>query len=42
MMMRGVEKQNSKTVTSALLGEFCDSPALRSEFLWAGRVQAAH
>ena len=32
MMMRGVEKQNSKTVTSSLLGEFRESPALRNEF----------
>ena len=35
MMMRGVEKQNSKTVTVALLGEFRDSQPLRSEFLGA-------
>jgi GTP cyclohydrolase I len=35
MMMRGVEKQDSKTVTSALLGEVCHSPVLRSEFLSA-------
>ncbi len=41
MMMRGVEKQNSKTVTSALLGEFRDSAALRNEFLSAVRGQAA-
>lgn len=40
MMMRGVEKQNSKTVTSALLGEFRDSPALRSEFFAAVSGQA--
>ena len=39
MMMRGVEKQNSRTVTSALLGEFRDSPALRNEFLSAVRGQ---
>ena len=38
MMMRGVEKQNSKTVTSALLGEFRDDPALRNEFLNAVRL----
>jgi len=31
MMMRGVEKQNSKTVTVALLGEFRDSQFLRNE-----------
>ena len=35
MMMRGVEKQNSKTVTVALLGEFRDSQLLRSEFFGA-------
>jgi len=37
MMMRGVEKQGSKTVTSGLFGEFRSSPALRSEFLPAVR-----
>jgi GTP cyclohydrolase I len=33
MMMRGVEKQNSKTITSALLGKFRDCPMTRDEFL---------
>jgi len=33
MMMRGVEKQNSKTVTSALRGIFRDDAKSRSEFL---------
>ncbi len=33
MMMRGVEKQNSVMVTSAMLGSFHNSPATRSEFL---------
>jgi GTP cyclohydrolase IA len=33
MMMRGVEKQNSKTITSALRGTFRDSPMTRDEFL---------
>ena len=33
MMMRGVEKQNSKMKTSAMLGAFRDDPATRSEFL---------
>jgi len=33
MMMRGVEKQNSRTVTSALRGGFRDDSKTRSEFL---------
>lgn len=33
MMMRGVEKQNSKAVTSCMLGAFRDSRATREEFL---------
>jgi len=33
MMMRGVEKQNSKTVTSALRGVFRDDYRTRDEFL---------
>ncbi|MGH7266404.1 MAG: GTP cyclohydrolase I FolE [Candidatus Rokuibacteriota bacterium] len=33
MLMRGVEKQNSKAVTSAMLGGFRDRPATRAEFL---------
>ena len=33
MMMRGVEKQNSKTITSALRGVFRDCPMTRDEFL---------
>jgi len=33
MMMRGVEKQNSKMVTSAMLGSFHSSTATRTEFL---------
>jgi GTP cyclohydrolase I len=33
MMMRGVEKQNSKTITSSLRGVFRDDARTRSEFL---------
>lgn len=33
MMMRGVEKQNSKTLTSAMLGVFRDDLRTREEFL---------
>jgi len=33
MMMRGVEKQHSGTVTSAMLGEFRKNKATRDEFL---------
>ncbi len=33
MMMRGVSKQNSKMMTSAMLGSFRDDNATRNEFL---------
>jgi GTP cyclohydrolase I len=33
MMMRGVEKQNSRAITSALRGVFRDDPKTRDEFL---------
>jgi GTP cyclohydrolase IA len=33
MMMRGVEKQNSKTITSAMRGKFRDCSMTRDEFL---------
>jgi GTP cyclohydrolase I len=33
MMMRGVEKQNSKTITSAMKGVFLDDLGTREEFL---------
>ena len=39
MMMRGVEKQNSRTITSALRGSFRDDAKTRDEFL---RLAHAH
>jgi GTP cyclohydrolase I len=33
MVMRGVEKQNSRAVTSAMLGQFRDRPETRAEFM---------
>jgi GTP cyclohydrolase I len=33
MVMRGVEKQNSKAVTSAMLGQFRERPETRAEFM---------
>jgi GTP cyclohydrolase I len=39
MMMRGVEKQNSRTITSALRGTFRDDAKTRDEFL---RLAYAH
>ena len=33
MVMRGVQKQNSKTVTSSMLGAFRDDSRSRSEFM---------
>lgn len=33
MMMRGVEKQHSTTVTSVMLGDFRQNPQTRNEFL---------
>lgn len=33
MMMRGVEKQHSATITSAMMGVFRDNPKTREEFL---------
>jgi GTP cyclohydrolase I len=33
MMLRGVQKQNSKTITSALRGVFRDDSKTRDEFL---------
>ena len=37
MMMRGVQKQNSRTITSALRGNFRDCPMTRDEFLRLAR-----
>lgn len=33
MLMRGVEKQNSKAITSSMLGSFRDRPETRAEFM---------
>ena len=33
MLIRGVEKQNSKAITSAMLGSFRDRPETRAEFM---------
>ena len=40
MMMRGVEKQNSATITSALRGVFRDCPMTRAEFLQLAHQRA--
>jgi GTP cyclohydrolase IA len=39
--MRGVEKQHSQTVTSAMLGVFRDNPRTREEFLCLARKKNA-
>ena len=41
MMMRGVEKQNSYTITSAMLGAFRDQARTRMEFLELLKLRAA-
>jgi GTP cyclohydrolase I len=41
MMMRGVEKQNSSTVTSAMVGAFQEQRT-RQEFLSLVRDRSAH
>jgi GTP cyclohydrolase I len=41
MMMRGVEKQNSMTVTSALRGVFREDPSTRAEFLRLAHTSSA-
>jgi GTP cyclohydrolase I len=41
MSMRGVEKQNSFAVTSAMLGTFRSDPRTRSEFLELIKLRAA-
>jgi GTP cyclohydrolase I len=41
MMMRGVEKQNSRTITSALRGAFKDDPKTREEFLHLAYAKSA-
>lgn len=39
MVMRGVQKINSKTITSTMLGVFRDDPKTREEFLNLVRVK---
>jgi GTP cyclohydrolase IA len=41
MMMRGVQKQNSKTITSALRGAFRDDAKTRDEFLRLAHFEAS-
>lgn len=41
MMMRGVEKQNSKTITSALRGSFRSDAKTREEFLYLAHAHGA-
>jgi GTP cyclohydrolase I len=41
MMMRGVEKQNSRTITSALRGVFRDDSRTREEFLSLAHAKLA-
>ena len=41
MMMRGVEKQNSRTITSALRGAFKDDSKTREEFLHLAYARGA-
>jgi GTP cyclohydrolase I len=41
MMMRGVEKQNSRTITSVLRGVFRDDARTRDEFLHLAYASAS-
>ncbi|HKH91913.1 MAG TPA: GTP cyclohydrolase I, partial [Gemmatimonadaceae bacterium] len=42
MMMRAVEKQNSRTITSGLRGVFRDDGKTRDEFLRLAYASASH
>jgi GTP cyclohydrolase I len=39
MIMRGAQKVNSRTTTSAMLGVFREDPKTREEFLSLGRIK---
>ena len=39
MIMRGAQKVNSRTTTSAMLGVFREDPKSREEFLALGRIK---
>jgi GTP cyclohydrolase I len=40
MQMRGVEKQNSRAITSSVLGSFKSDPRTRAEFMGLVRGNA--
>lgn len=39
MIMRGAQKVNSRTTTSAMLGVFREDPKTREEFLTLGQIK---
>lgn len=40
MIMRGAEKVNTRTTTSAMLGAFLTDPKAREEFLMLGQIRS--